>query len=73
MSIEVHDVIRADQIELEDKILILNEEGAEDPIEVYFKMEENGAMLVKGYSHLTGDNEVYILPVDRQVELWTIV
>lgn len=73
MSIEVHDVIEAHRIEINDKILILNDEGAEDPIEVTFKLDETDVVMIKGYSHLTGDIEVYILPPDRQVELWTIV
>lgn len=62
----VTDVITADQIELGDQIIVHN-----DPIEVYTKIDED-AILVKGWSHMSGDNVTYILEPDETVEVWGI-
>ena len=42
-----------------------------DPIEVSKIIDSGNAIMVRGYSHLTGDDAVYILPPDTMVELWT--
>ena len=62
---EVTDVITADAIEENDKILYVN-----DPVEVRTKIDSGDCILIKGYSHLTGENVTYILDPYVEVELW---
>lgn len=64
---EVYDVITASQIENGDQIIING-----DPIEITKEpIEEGEAVLISGYSHISGDTVIYTLPYDREVELWT--
>lgn len=66
-TMEVYDHIEAWQIESGNQIQI----NAIDPIEVKEVIDSGDSIMVKGYSHLTGDNAVYILTADTEVGLWT--
>lgn len=43
-----------------------------DFIEVSSVTHTNGGVMVKGYSHVTGDSVFYILDNDQEVGLWTV-
>ena len=70
---EVYDFITADQIEgpnennnnKGDQVFIEN-----DPIEVSKVVDSGDSILVKGYSHMSGDDVTYILTADMEVGLW---
>jgi hypothetical protein len=62
--------LTADQIEVGDQILV---DG--DPIEVTAiedDADDNWAVVVKGFSHDTGDRETYSLPADYTVSVWAV-
>lgn len=64
----ITDTIQADQIEDGDQIVI---DG--DPIEVTSVEESEDDMdeiVVKGFSHDTGDSVQYPLPFDYYVDMW---
>lgn len=62
----IYDTITADQIEEGDLIVVSN-----DYIEVSFKLDETDIIMVKGFSHLTGDNASYLLNPDTIIDLWS--
>lgn len=66
MTVTVYDVIQAHQIEEGDQILYSN-----DPVEVSETIDETDTIMVRGYSHLTGETVTYFLRPDVEVELWT--
>ena len=43
-----------------------------DPIEVDFILDEGDVVMVKGFSHMTGDRVVYLIPATADVEIWAI-
>lgn len=63
------DSISADTIEVGDQILI---DG--DPIEVKAVMEGDDIdeVIVKGYSHESGDTETYSLYADDYFDVWAV-
>lgn len=63
------DTISADSIEVGDQIIV---EG--DPIEVTYvgETEDIDEVVVKGYSHDTGDREVYSLFADDYYDIWAV-
>lgn len=63
------DNISADTIEVGDQILI---DG--DPIEVksVSEGEDIDEVIVKGYSHETGDTETYSLYADDYFDVWAV-
>ena len=63
---QVYDFITADQIDEGDQILVNNI----DPVEVKKVIDSGDSIMVKGYSHLTGDEVDYILTADAEVGLW---
>ena len=63
----VYDTITADQIEVTDQVLVNNI----DPVEVTKVVDSGDSIMVKGYSHLTGDDVSYILTADTEVALWS--
>ena len=63
----VYDTITADQIEVADQVLVNNI----DPVEVTKVVDSGDSIMVKGYSHLTGDDVSYILTADTEVALWS--
>lgn len=66
MTVRVYDIVTADTLEDNDQIIVNG-----DPIELTSVLDEGDAILVKGYSHLTGDSVIHILAFDAEVELWT--
>lgn len=71
MNIDVNiiDTISADTIEVGDQILI---EG--DPIEVTYvgETEDIDEIIVKGFSHDSGDSETYSLYADDYFDIWAV-
>ena len=65
-AVDVYDYVTADTVEEGDQIIHNN-----DPIEVRSKVDSGDAILLKGYSHLTGDSVTYILTPFQEVGLWT--
>ena len=66
----IYDTIAADAIEVRDQIIV---DG--DPIEVTFVSEsenDDSEIIVKGFSHETGDYVEYDLPFDYTVDLWAV-
>lgn len=61
----VYDVVNADSLEVGDCALIHLDE-----IEVTSIYDDGDIIMVKGYSHLSGDNVTYLLAPDTEVELW---
>lgn len=66
-TVNVYDTITADSVEEGDQILV----NDIDPVEVSSVIDSGDSIMVKGYSHLTGDNAVYILAADAEVSLWS--
>lgn len=64
---DVYDFVSADTIDEGDQILYQN-----DPVEVSNVIDSGDSIMVKGYSHLTGDSVVYILNPNTEVGLWTV-
>lgn len=62
----VYDSITADAVEVGDLVLINN-----DQLEVIKVVDEGDSILITGDSFVTGDKEIYILPTDHIVNLWT--
>ena len=65
----VYDSISADTIEVGDQIIIDNE-----PIEVrsISETEDPDEIVIRGYSHDTGDVEQFSLYADDYYDLWSI-
>lgn len=63
------DNISADTIEVGDQIII---EG--DPIEVrdIWPSMDIDEIIVRGYSHISGDSEVYSLYADDYYDVWAV-
>lgn len=66
-NVEIYDTVTADSVEVGDQVLI-----EDDPIEVSKVIDSGDAIMVKGYSHLTGDAANYILKPDSTVGLWSV-
>jgi len=64
---EIYDYVSVDTIEAGDQIVFQN-----DFIEVSTVVDSGEAIMVKGYSHVTGDNACYILTADTEVGLWAV-
>jgi hypothetical protein len=69
-AVNVYDYVALSTIEPNDQIVITNEEGGEDPIEVTKVIDSGDSIWVKGYSHLTGDHVDYCRSADEEVGLW---
>lgn len=71
MNIDVNiiDNISADTIEVGDQILI---EG--DPIEVTYvgETDDIDEIIIKGFSHDSGDRETYSLYADDYFDVWAV-
>lgn len=66
--VNVYDIVTADTIEVGDQILVNNI----DPIEVEAVIDSGEAIMIKGYSHLSGDKAEYILSADAEIGLWGV-
>jgi len=65
---DIYDHITADQDLAEgDQIVYEN-----DFIEITKTYVEGEAVVVHGYSHISGDTVFYIIPLDAEVGLWTV-
>jgi hypothetical protein len=71
-DIEVYDYVQVHTLEDGDQIAITNDEGGTDYLENITVVSDPEAVLIKGYSHLTGDNAVYVRPFDEEVGLWSV-
>lgn len=71
-DIEVYDYVPANTLEDGDKVSLKNEEGGIDYLEDVRVIKDDPAVMVKGYSHVTGDNSTYILDWDAEVGLWMV-
>lgn len=71
-DIEVYDSVPAHTLDDGDRIVVINPEGAEDYLEDIRVIQDTDAVMVKGYSHVTGDNEVYILDWEKEIDLWRV-
>jgi len=68
INVNVYDIVTADTIEVGDQILVNNI----DPIEVETVIDSGEAIMVKGYSHLSGDKAEYIFTADAEIGLWGV-
>jgi hypothetical protein len=64
---DIYDNVTADTLEVGDQIFHEN-----DYVEVNHVVKDNGAVLVRGYSHVSGDTVTYIIGYDVEVGLWAI-
>ena len=71
IDVNIIDTISADTIEVGDQILV---DG--DPIEVRAILNEYGQdpdeVIVRGYSHESGDNATYSLYADDYFDVWAV-
>jgi hypothetical protein len=63
---EIYDFVTADSVEATDQIVYGN-----DYIELSDVIDSGDAIMVKGYSHVSGDSVTYLLTPDSEVGLWT--
>jgi hypothetical protein len=63
----IYDVIRADEVENGDQVYVNL-----DPLENVGVDNSGSLVVIKGYSHNTGDVETYCLVPDAPVELWMV-
>jgi hypothetical protein len=69
LTVNIYDTITADQDITEgDQVFIFD---AHDPLEVTESFDEGDTIMVRGYSHKTGDTATYFLRPDTEVGLWT--
>lgn len=68
---DVYDYVPISTVEAGDQIVVTNESGGQDPLELSKVIDSGESVWVKGYSHLTGDQSDYCLPADTMVGLWT--
>lgn len=69
---EIYATESVGNLDSDDKIVYTNEEGADDVIELDTKIDSGDSILLKGYSHISGDNVTYILNADVEVGLWRV-
>lgn len=63
----VYDYVPAHAVEENDFIA-----HETDLIEVKEIIDSGDSIMVKGYSHVTGDSVTYIIKADQEVGLWTV-
>jgi hypothetical protein len=66
MAVEVYDYVRVDTLEDGDNVTYNN-----DVLEQVTVMDETDTIMVRGYSHISGETATYFIPVDTEVGLWT--
>lgn len=64
---DIYDYITADSVEVGDQIFHAN-----DPIEISRVIDSGEAIMLKGYSHMTGDDVAYVVTPDTEVGLWAV-
>lgn len=63
----IYDYVAAHTVEEGDQIAYTN-----DLIEVTSKVDSTDSIMLKGFSHVTGDSVTYIISADTEVGLWTV-
>jgi hypothetical protein len=67
-NVDIYDYVEADTLGDEPNEQIVHEN---DYIEVSSVVKDAEAVMVKGYSHISGDTVTYIIAFDTLVGLWT--
>lgn len=67
-TLKVYDHVDADTVTAGDQILV----NDVDYVEVNYVVNETDTVMVRGYSHVTGDSVTYFLPFDQEVGLWMV-
>lgn len=63
----IYDHVPAHRVEVGDQIAYTN-----DLIEVTSKVDSTESIMLKGFSHVTGDTVTYIISAYTEVGLWTV-
>lgn len=66
MTVQVYDYVSADTLENGDHITYNN-----DVLEQVTVMDEGDVIMVRGYSHISGETATYFIPANMEVGLWT--
>lgn len=66
-QVNVYDYVAAATIEENDCIA-----HETDLIEVSLVVDETDTVMIRGYSHVSGDTVTYFIPADKEVGLWTV-
>jgi hypothetical protein len=66
-QVNIYDFVPAHTVEEGDQIAYTN-----DLIEVNSVIDSVDSIMVKGFSHVTGDSVTYIISPDTEVGLWTV-
>lgn len=69
IEMNIYDYVRADTLGEEEGEQIFHQN---DYIEVFSVIDSGDAIMVNGYSHVTGDSVNYILSPDMEVGLWAV-
>ncbi len=64
---DIYDFVPAHTVEQGDLIA-----HQEDYIEVSSVVDSGDAVMVKGFSHVSGDSVFYIIEADKEVGLWSV-
>ncbi len=66
---DIYDYVQAHTLgEVESEQIVVND----DYLEVSSVIQERSTVVVKGYSHNTGDTATYVLNYDQEVGLWAL-
>lgn len=66
-ALNIYDTVSADTVMAGDLIVL-----DLDYIEVVSVVDETDAVVITGYSHVSGDNVTNIVPADRMLDLWNM-
>lgn len=66
-QVNIYDYVAAHTVEETDCIA-----HDTDLIEVTSKVDETDTVMIRGYSHVSGDTVTYFIPADKEVGLWTV-
>lgn len=67
-SMNIHDYVVADSLEDGDRVFV----NGIDYLEDVTILKETDTVLIRGYSHVSGDSVVYMLNYDTEVGLWSV-
>lgn len=66
-AVNIYDYVPAHTVEEGDQIAYTN-----DLIEVTEKVDSGESIMLRGFSHVSGDSVTYIIGADVEVGLWTV-
>lgn len=66
-QVDIYDYVSADTLEKGDQIAHSN-----DLVEVTHKIDSGESILLKGFSHVSGDSVTYVVTPDTEVGLWAV-